>query len=455
MSNLFFNKLLFVMEIWIAVFLYTLRLRKAKHFWLRLIGCVALLCGLVMAINYPTDNAWVLSFTYLGIFLIVLLSMKFCFEEPWQNIVFCGVAAYTTQHLAYQMANLVLTSILNNISPLLSLYGSETFDTTQIHWIRFYIAVYLLCYYVVYCITFFVFGNKIQSGSQMSIKSFKMLLLVSTGLVIDILLNSIFLYSDILKVGAKDVTLFTLMVYVYNCLCCILLLIVQFGLVLRRKLEDELSMIKQLWRLRTEQYEVAKENISIINQKCHDMKHQIHEIGHVNRISKDVVEEIEHSIQVYDAMVKTGNDVLDIIFTEKRLHCVANKIALSCMADGAKISFIKDSDLYALFGNAMDNAIEAVKQIKEEERRVISLILRESNNFIAVSIDNTFDGEIEFVDGLPMTKKMDTNVHGFGMKSMRMIVERYNGEMEVTINDDIFSLNILIPIPNQEKSTRN
>ncbi len=447
MSNLFFNKLLFVVEIWAAVFLYAWRLRKAKHFWLRLIGCVLILCGLVSVINYPTDNAWVLSLTYLSIFALVLLSMKFCFEESWQNVIFCGVAAYTTQHFAYEMSNLVLTLILNNVSPLLSLYGSEAFDTSQELWNRFYIAVYLLCYYVAYCGGFFIFGNKIQNGSQMRIKSVKMLLLVLTGLAIDIFLNSIFLYSDVLKSDAKDVPVFTMMVYAYNCLCCILLLTVQFGLVLRRKLEDELTMVKQLWKLRAEQYSVAKENINIINQKCHDMKHQIHEIGSVNSISKDVVAEIEHSIMVYDSMVKTGNDVLDIIFTEKRLYCVANKIALSYMADGAKVSFMKDSDLYALFGNALDNAIEAVKQIKEEERRVISLTLLEHNNFITVRIDNTFEGEIEFSDGLPVTKKTDTNLHGFGMKSMRMIVARYGGEMEVTVNDDIFSLSMLIPIP--------
>ena len=164
---------------------------------------------------------------------------------------------------------------------------------------------------------------------------------------------------------------------------------------------------------------------------------------------QDVVKEIEQSVHIYDAMVRTGNEALDIILTEKSLRCVANGITMSCVADGKKISFVNDSDLYALFGNALDNAIEAVLKVEETEKRVIGLVLYERNGFVTLNVNNAYAGDLKLVNGLPATTKSDHHLHGFGVKSIRLIVEKYGGEMGITAKDGVFSLCILIPVPSE------
>lgn len=68
-----------------------------------------------------------------------------------------------------------------------------------------------------------------------------------------------------------------------------------------------------LWRQQKEHYRIAKENIDIINRKCHDLKHQIAALRDMctKEEREKYIEEIQDSIQIYEAMVKTGNDVLD------------------------------------------------------------------------------------------------------------------------------------------------
>lgn len=80
------------------------------------------------------------------------------------------------------------------------------------------------------------------------------------------------------------------------------------------------------------------------------------------------MDEIEKSVSLYDANVKTGNTVLDTILTEKSLLCYKKGIILSCVADGENIAFMEDADVYSLFGNALDNAIEAVLKLEEQRK---------------------------------------------------------------------------------------
>ena len=57
----------------------------------------------------------------------------------------------------------------------------------------------------------------------------------------------------------------------------------------------------------------------------------------------------------------------------------------------------------------------------------------------------------EFADGLPKTTKSDSSIHGYGMKSVRMICDKYGGEFTITVKDDLFTLNMLFPIKDGEQ----
>ncbi len=72
-------------------------------------------------------------------------------------------------------------------------------------------------------------------------------------------------------------------------------------------------------------------------------------------------------------------------------------------------------------------------------------------SFLRIRVENCYEGEINFVGGLPSTAK-DARYHGYGMKSIQSIVEKYNGSMTVKAADGWFELRILLPIPKDEAS---
>ena len=97
-------------------------------------------------------------------------------------------------------------------------------------------------------------------------------------------------------------------------------------------------------------------------------------------------------------------------------------------------------------GNALDNAIEATVNVKDEDRRIVGFKIHAVGGLVAINVQNSFDGSVEFgADGLPLTTKEDKNYHGFGLKSMKYIVEKYGGDMFVEAKDGLFKLNILLP----------
>ena len=92
---------------------------------------------------------------------------------------------------------------------------------------------------------------------------------------------------------------------------------------------------------------------------------------------------------------------------------------------------------------------KATIPIQNDDKRNISLIVRNVENYLSISIENYYEGEIKFGDdGLPLTTKFDTNYHGYGVKSIKYIVEKYNGDFRINIEDNIFSLSILFSINN-------
>lgn len=185
----------------------------------------------------------------------------------------------------------------------------------------------------------------------------------------------------------------------------------------------------------------------LVNLKCHDLKYQVRQIAQGNS-GNHAFEEIENLISVYDSMIKTGNEALDVIFTEKSLICRKNGIRLNCMVDGARLSFMDKTDIYVLFGNLVDNAMEAVQKLDDMEKRIISLNVFAENGVLAVNMSNYYEGELVLRDdGLPATTKTDKNFHGLGVKSVCMIVEKYKGDINFSADNGIFRVGIVFPLP--------
>ena len=232
---------------------------------------------------------------------------------------------------------------------------------------------------------------------------------------------------------------------------CLTMLYVQTELFKKSALEKELLTMNLLWQQQKDQYRLTRENIDLINQKCHDLKHQVkalRQLGEGDKKEK-YLRELEKSVQIYDAIVKTGNEVLDTILTEKSLYCEAHDIKISCVVDGSSLEFMDPVDLYAILGNALDNAIEEVSAISDQKKRLIDLAVFTREKFLVMNVTNPLERKLQFKGGLPVTTKTDKGYHGFGLRSIRHNVKQYGGYINISAENQTFILKMIIPLPKQ------
>lgn len=255
-----------------------------------------------------------------------------------------------------------------------------------------------------------------------------------------IMSENLFIYAKV-DPGAA---LFNIVLQFY----CITLLYLQSALFKKSSMRKELETIQFLWHQQKGQYQLSKETIELINHKCHDLKHQVQAIRAVKdeKERETYLEKIEKSVQIYSAIVRTGNEILDTILTEKSLICENSGIHINCVADGSLLAFMNPVDLYTLFGNALDNAIEAVRKLESKEKRVIDIMLYERQSFLMLQIVNPMCGEVKFEDGLPLTTKAKNGYHGYGMKSMLHTIQKYEGHLTTEVKNGCFYFNVMLPL---------
>lgn len=111
------------------------------------------------------------------------------------------------------------------------------------------------------------------------------------------------------------------------------------------------------------------------------------------------------------------------------------------------MEFINAIDLYAILGNALDNAIEAVQKFKDPGKRQIDVVICRQQNFLVMNFMNPVQEAPVFVDDFPVTTKGDQRYHGFGLRSIRHFVRKYDGYLNISVEDGCFSLKIMMPIP--------
>ena len=212
-------------------------------------------------------------------------------------------------------------------------------------------------------------------------------------------------------------------------------------------LQQEKKMLQILQKEKEQQYNFSRENVDLINQKCHDLKRQIRALKLVQGEERDrLFKETEEAVQFYDAHVKTGNDVLDTILTEKSFVCTRQGIRFSCNIHAEHMDIIDVIDFYTIVSNGLDNAIECVSRYEDNEKKVINVAVLERGSMLHIFIDNYFDGELEFCNGFPVTSKDDKGYHGYGVKSMQMIAKKYGGDIRISVNNHTFSLQIMLPV---------
>ena len=244
----------------------------------------------------------------------------------------------------------------------------------------------------------------------------------------------------------------TIGLYFFDFFSCLMLVILLLDLFRIRRAERDQMIMERLLRQEQEQHEMSRATIDVINRKCHDLRHQIAALRHMGEEEKErSIRQLEKAVMIYDSFPKSGNPDLDIVLAEKSLLAEQQHVSVRCIVDGSKLTFLDLEDMYSLMGNALDNAIEATSKEENEAKRIVTLYAAAKGNLYSIHLENPCARQPLFMDDLPVTSKPDTDYHGFGMRSMRYLCEKYGGALTAGWEDGIFSLDMLFPMQQAEK----
>lgn len=211
----------------------------------------------------------------------------------------------------------------------------------------------------------------------------------------------------------------------------------------------ELEAMENLLNRQYEQYRQFERNNRTLHRIYHDLKHQLAFIRTEQNEDKreSYLSELVQAINVYEAEVNTGSSVLDTLLTSKNIVCKENSITMTCFADAHDLDFMDAMDVCAIFGNAIDNAIECEQKNGDPETRLIKVNVYTQNRFLLIRVENYCEDPVNFDSGLPVTTKTDSQMHGYGVKSMKRAVEKYGGHLNLGQEDAWFRMTALIPLP--------
>ena len=373
-------------------------------------------------------------FTYLGawkmplIFLFVVAILKICYKDTVYQIVtvtevWFVVIVFLSEAIYFSIGYLLFG---NNQSVQVD---GQTFLRWEILTIAF--AIRLLVLGVVYLmLRHFEYKMQLKDSIILTIVfliSFTVSLLANFNL-----LNLAGLVDLVIYISSGILAAIFMIIFVYT----------KNLLYLREQEQRDKVQIAQL----QQQYAYYQDKLKDeerIRSIYHDMKNHllVLEGSQGTEVTRQMAQELRSQIADYENYIHTGNSFLDIIIRDKAEKAREKQIDFSAFIDFSGVNFIEPLDISTLFGNGIDNAIEASEKLPEEQR-VILVKAGKVQDFVSILIENNCAEETH-ADG--HTTKADKFLHGFGISNMKKAAEKYGGSCTTTQENGKFTLKILLP----------
>ena len=412
----------FLLELMLAELIFLHPVETRRRFPLRLLLILALCIAgqlLFPAGAVPSRSLPVQFVSFAGLFLLTVAAMGFCFRLSVPSLFSLCVAGYAVEHIAYHVAKIVQT--LTGLFVGASLGALEDWELME-----------LVVFPPVYLIALGTIGHFAAKN-----ECWKKTDLRFNALSIAVVFICVGLTRLVNSYGEEH----SIPVSIYAITCCVMSLVVQFVLYRTVDLRMENTALNLMWQEERKQYELSKKTIDTINIKYHDLKHKLRDM----RLPEEEVESIQEAVRIYGSRIRTGNEALDVLLTENSLRCSEAGIRLTYMGNGADLGFMQTMDVYSLFGNAITNAVEAVEKLEDAEKKIIDIVSECRGELVSIHISNYFSGTLQIEDGLPKTSKTgEEGFHGYGMKSMKLIAEKYGGSLRASAEGDLFTLDIYL-----------
>jgi len=211
-------------------------------------------------------------------------------------------------------------------------------------------------------------------------------------------------------------------------------------------IELEYALLQQQYNYEKMKSDDTKSLYENIVSMRHDMKNHLTAISALledkqNDEAKDYIcRIIEYQIDNTQKLVFTSNERFNAILSAKLSMCAKENINITV---GIKdpVNFMSVEDISVLFGNLFDNAIEACKRT---DQRQIHIKVQIQGAYVSVFMANTIIESVMIANPELITTKRDPRSHGYGIKNIKKIVEKYNGIIEFWEENNLFCCDILL-----------
>lgn len=238
-------------------------------------------------------------------------------------------------------------------------------------------------------------------------------------------------------------------------ICCLLVVNVAIYLIYEQAEKANQKLIEL--ELENQKNSINMQYLKLLESKnetmsimAHDYKNNVLTIANMSDMEdvKDYVQNMIGEITKYTKIAKTKNKLLDVILSKYTDVCESNDIKFEMDILNENLDFISGYDLSSLFNNILDNAVCAAN---ESFNKYIYLEITNSlNSYHKIMLTNSCDDEPQSEKGKLLTTKKDKNPHGYGTKSIRKTINKYQGEMQWSYDKNQQQFKLIILFPNEQ-----
>lgn len=183
----------------------------------------------------------------------------------------------------------------------------------------------------------------------------------------------------------------------------------------------------------------------LLREQNENSKILIHDITkHLNTIKQlsedkdsniaQYISEIVNDFSIMNPIDYCNNPTVNLITHRYYEICKKNNINFTISIKNANIDFIKEHDITALLDNLLENAVESA--LMTNEKFIDFSISTRNSNFVIIKISNSCNKKPEYIDGTLVSSKSTSGMHGIGTRSIKRVVAKYNGNLEMKFDSN-------------------
>ncbi len=390
---------------------------KTKYIIYCLFFVILILAG--NALNLHSGNLFV-KFMISTIVLVLTIAQGFSGSFRFK-LILCLITlvfSYIIDYIVLYSTLLFLNIDMNDIANSLFLHIALSLTSK------------LLLFYTSFSIHRAVKSKEMQKFSLTEVIQLSILPIVT-------MYSTMYFFDVYIQSNEEEIDIIVLILNIGLIVANIIFLILIDRLNLSNQLEKEYEMLKQKTEIEMISYKEQR-------KLTHDFDNHLNVIFQLGSEGKidDLIEysKSARKINYNKVVVYTNNSVIDALLNFKYTICQEKNITMTFNINDLSNLSIKNEDIVILLGNAIDNAIEACSKIEDKEK-FIHIKLVNLNEHLIISIRNSMQNHINY--NLNSTKSNSLE-HGYGIKNIKLILNKYNSNPEIEIKNDVFQITAIV-----------